>query len=414
MRARVKSVFHRLSIAALVAGLFVFFPLATLHAQTLVQDEHVVMKARVVEVVSQEERLVPGTEVHSIYQKIQAEILSGSDLGKMVMIENDFLQLSEGEVFFVNRNTSALDGIVSYTVKDPNRLPVLIFFGTLFLICTVVFGGIQGLRGLISLAISLFLILHVLLPGILGGYSALWLSVSVSALIITLGSYITHGFNRTTSAAVVGMLATVALTSGLAYMAVQWGRLSGFSSDEAVYLNISTSGSIDFVGLLLGGILIGLLGVLYDAAIGQAVSVEELHRAAPHLPRRSIYARALRIGREHIGALVDTLAIAYVGVSLPLLLLFSTVVSESFGITLNRELFATEILRTLIGSIGLILTVPITTALSTCILVRKSADISGSGNGYTAVSAELVAKEEKVLDELITKTGCGHIHGHSH
>jgi len=391
-----------------------YFSVATVHAQGLVQDEHIVMKARVVEVVSQEERFVPGTEVRSVYQKIKAEMLSGSDRGKVVVIENDFLQLSKDEVFYVNRNTSALNGTVSYTVKDPNRLPAMMFFGILFLLCTVVFGGMQGLRGLISLAISLFLILYVLLPGILGGHSALWLSVSVSALIIILGSYITHGFNRTTSVAVAGMLATVALTSGLAYVAVHWGRLSGFSSDEAVYLNISTSGSIDFVGLLLGGMLIGLLGVLYDAAIGQAVSVEELHRVAPHLSRRSIYQRALRIGREHIGALVDTLAIAYVGVSLPLLLLFSTTVTESVGITLNRELFATEILRTLIGSIGLILTVPITTALSTFILVRKNEDTPGSGNGCAAVSAELVAKEEKALDELATKTGCGHTHGYSH
>ncbi len=401
-------------VSAFIAGFVGYFSTTTLYAQGLVQDEQVVMKARVAEVISQEDRLVPGTEVHSIYQKIKVEMLSGPDRGKVVTIENDFLQLEEDEVFYVNRNTGALDGVVSYSVKDPNRLPVLIFFGALFLLCTVVFGGVQGLRGLVSLAASLFLILYVLLPGIIDGHSALWLSVSVSALIIILGSYITHGFNRTTSVAVAGMLATVVLTSGLAYVAVHWGRLSGFSSDEAVYLNISTSGSIDFVGLLLGGILIGLLGVLYDAAIGQAVSVEELHRAAPHLPRRSIYLRALRIGREHIGALVDTLAIAYVGVSLPLLLLFSTVVSESVGITLNRELFATEILRALIGSIGLILTVPITTALSTLILVRQSEHAAGSGDGCVAASAELVAKEEKVLDGLVSKTGCGHIHGHSH
>lgn len=406
MRALAKFLFTRITSTIFLASCIGFFGLAlcivsptAVQAQELVSDEHVIMKARVLKVLMQEERVVPGTEVHSIFQKIEAEILGGAERGKVVTIDNDYLSLDEGEVFYVNRVTHGLDKSIVYSVKDPDRLPALVFFAALFLICTVVFGGMQGLRGLISLAGSLFLILYVLLPGILNGYSALWLSVSVSALIIILGSYITHGFNRTTTAAVFGMVATVLCTGGLAYVAVRWGRLSGLASEEAVFLDMSTRGAIDFSGLLLGGILIGLLGVLYDAAIGQAVSVEELHRVAPHLPRRSIYARALRMGREHIGALVDTLAIAYVGVSLPLLLLFSTVVSESIGITLNRELFATEIVRTMIGSIGLILTVPITTLISVMFLMGKGSQVSEA----------VIVDEEKAANSLST----GH-HGHSH
>ncbi|MEK7645063.1 MAG: YibE/F family protein [Patescibacteria group bacterium] len=385
-------------LCTLVSVTSFLFPLNA-NAQELVQDEHVVMKAKVREVLSQEERLVPGTDVHSTYQKISVEIISGPEKGNIVTIENDYLSLSKGEAFYLNRITNGLDGTVLYAVKDPDRLPALAFFAALFLLCTIFFGGMQGLRGLISLAGSLFLILYVLLPGILNGHSALWLSVGVSALIIILGSYITHGFNKTTSAAVLGMLTTVLCTGGLAYVAVHWGRLSGFSSDESIYLDMATRGSIDFAGLLLGGILIGLLGVLYDAAIGQAVSVEELHRAAPHLSRRAIYLRALRIGREHIGALVDTLAIAYVGVSLPLLLLFSNSTTETVGITLNRELFATEIIRAMIGSIGLILAVPITTALSVMILIKPA----------TGSNAAIIEEEEKALE-----MGAGKHHGHSH
>lgn len=406
MRALAKFLFTRITSTIFLAGCIGFFVLAlciasptAVQAQELVSDEYVIMKARVLKVLMQEERVVPGTEVHSIFQKIEAEILGGAERGKVVTVDNDYLSLDEGEVFYVNRVTHGLDKSIVYSVKDPDRLPALVFFAALFLVCTVVFGGMQGLRGLISLTGSLFLILYVLLPGILNGYSALWLSVSVSALIIILGSYITHGFNRTTTAAVFGMVATVLCTGGLAYVAVRWGRLSGLASEEAVFLDMSTRGAIDFSGLLLGGILIGLLGVLYDAAIGQAVSVEELHRVAPHLPRRSIYARALRMGREHIGALVDTLAIAYVGVSLPLLLLFSTVVSESIGITLNRELFATEIVRTMIGSIGLILTVPITTLISVMFLMGKGSQVSEA----------VIVDEEKAANSLST----GH-HGHSH
>ena len=233
----------------------------------------------------------------------------------------------------------------------------------------IVFGGKQGLRGLITLTGSLVFIFLVLFPAILQGDSPVTVSIAVSSLIIILGSYVTHGFNRTTSSAVLGMLATILVTGVLAYMAVHATRLRGFETEDAVYLNQNTKGAIDFVGLLLGGILIGLLGVLYDAAIGQAVVVEELRRAGPELTAPQVFKRALRIGREHIGALVNILALAYVGASLPLLLLFFTS-AYPFSITLNNEIFATEIIRSMIGSIGLILAVPITTLISVVVLFR--------------------------------------------
>ena len=166
------------------------------------------------------------------------------------------------------------------------------------------------------------------------------------------------------------MVVTILFTGALAYYAVDVTRLSGFASEEAVYLNFDTRGSIDFVGLLLGSILIGLLGVLYDAAISQAIAIEELHKIGPHLSRAFIFKRALRIGREHIGALVNTLAIAYVGASLPLLLLFYASTDSSFSLNLNRELFATEVIRTMIGSIGLVLAVPITSLITVWMLIK--------------------------------------------
>ncbi len=215
------------------------------------------------------------------------------------------------------------------------------------------------------------------------------MSLGVASLIIIVGSYVTHGFNMTTTSAVIGMIFTIIITGFLAYIAVHWARLSGFSNEEAVYLNLDTRGSIDFVGLLLGGILIGLLGVLYDVAIGQAISVEELHHIAPHIPRRKIFTRAIRIGREHIGALVNTLAIAYVGVSLPLLLLYVHSSSGPISQTINREIFATEIVRTMIGSIGLVIAVPITTIIAIFILMKKPKG---------AVSKEKLAEEKHALE----------------
>jgi uncharacterized membrane protein len=135
------------------------------------------------------------------------------------------------------------------------------------------------------------------------------------------------------------------------------------------------------VGLLFGGIMIGLLGVLYDIAIGQAVAIEELFRAGKHLTRREVYLRGIRIGREHIGALVNTLAIAYVGASLPLLLLMQSA-TTGIAFIINSEILSTEIVRILIGSIGLILAVPITTLIASYMLHGRTEASEGAHVGH--------------------------------
>ena len=356
------------SVALLgVVALFLAVPVS---AQEFVPDTVTTSKAKVLEVVSQEKRLVPGTDIETIYQTISAEILDGEEKGAVVTIENDYLELKEGQVFYLVHTTNPLDGTDYYAVAEVDRLPALIALGALFVVIVLLFGGKQGARGLLALLGGLFLIIFLLLPGTLAGYSPVLVAMVVSSVIVCLGSYVTHGFNKTTTTAVLGMIATILLTGALAYFSIDFAQLSGFNTDETVYLNFNTRGAIDFAGLLLAGILIGTLGVLYDAAIGQAVSVEELARAGEHLSRKEIYRRALRIGREHIGALVNTLAIAYVGASLPLLLLFYGFGSDTIALALNREIFATEIVRILVGSIGLVLAVPVTTAISTRLLVK--------------------------------------------
>ncbi|HYF13273.1 MAG TPA: YibE/F family protein [Candidatus Paceibacterota bacterium] len=341
-------------------------------AQEVIPDTVLHYKAQVLEVLSQREELIPGTNTNAIYQTIRVKLLDGPREGEEMTLENDFLELRVGDVFYLRHTSNIADGRDFYSVAEPYRVPVLAFFVGLFLLCLFVFGGKQGVRGLIALALSLFFIIYLLLPGIVGGYPPMLVAIGVAALIIVLGSYITHGFTITTTTAVIGMLITIAVTGALAYLAIDMARLSGFASDESVYLNFDTGGAIDLVGLLMGSILIGLLGVLYDAAIGQSVAVEELMRAGGHLSPKEIYWRAVRIGREHIGALVNTLAIAYVGAALPLILLFKVSYTQSPLISINQELFATEILRTVIGSIGIILAVPITTAIAVWMLYKKS------------------------------------------
>ena len=295
----------------------------SLFAQTaeLVADVDTFEKAKVVQVVSSKESTITGTDTPNKVQTLVIEILEGDNKGK--------------NVSFV----------------------ALIFM----------FGGIQGVRGLLSLIGSFVLIFYVLIPQMYAGHSVVLVSIGVASLIIVLGSYITHGFNKTTTSAVFGMIGTVLITGVCAYLAVKASHLSGYSTEEHMYLSMDTRGAIDMIGLLFGGIMIGLLGVLYDVAIGQAVAVEELFSAGKHLTRHEVYKRAIRIGREHIGALVNTLAIAYVGASLPLLLLMQSSTSSIWFI-LNSESISTEIIRILIGSMGIILAVPITTLIASYML----------------------------------------------
>ncbi len=361
----------------------------------LLQDKITTVKAQVIEVTKDEVRNVPGTDVSSPYQTLQVQILEGPNKDKVVTVENDYIKLNKGDLFYLSDTVRGDTGAEYYSVADPYRLPTIYLFTGIFVVLVLLVGGVQGLRGLLSLFGSFALILYVLIPGILQGYSPVLVSIGVSSCIIILGSYITHGFNKTTSSAVVGMIITVIITGGLAYGAVHMSKLTGFASEEAVYLNLNNRGHIDIVGILLGGIMIGLLGVLYDVAIGQAISVEELHHIAPHISKGKIFRRALRIGREHIGALVNTLAIAYVGASLPLLLLFSQS-STSVSLLMNREIFATEIIRTLIGSIGLVLAVPVTTLLAVFMLVKVS----------TTNDSTIVGKESEQLEYI------EHVHHH--
>lgn len=363
---------------------------------TLIQDKTEILKAKVVNVVKQERRIIPGTDVQGMFQTITAEILEGDKKGNILSVDNDYLELEKGDRFFLFHAIYGTDGREVYSVRDVDRRGALLFFVFLFVATVLWFSGKQGFRSLLGLAGSFFVIMYVLVPSLLAGYPPVLTSIGIAAIILFFAIFFTHGFNRISGIAFTGTVLAVIATGVLAYVGVHLTSLSGFSSDESVYLNFNTQGTLNFAGLLLGGILIGVLGVLDDIAITQTAVVSELYNSAKHLSKKEIYMSALRVGREHVGALVNTLALAYTGASLPLLLLFSTA-DASVSSIINQEIFATEIIRTIIGSIGLILTVPITTLLAVYFLkdYKPKGGVSGGhlhGHGHSL----------------------GHSHGHSH
>jgi uncharacterized membrane protein len=178
--------------------------------------------------------------------------------------------------------------------------------------------------------------------------------------------YLSHGVNVRTTSAVLGTLASLAITALLALLFVELTQLTGFASEEATYIRVA-SANINLQGILLGGIIIGSLGVLDDVTVTQASAVWELHLANPTLGRRNLYGSAIRIGRDHIASTVNTLVLAYAGAALPLLILF-TIAEAKLADVLTGEIVAEEVVRTLVGSIGLVASVPITTALAVLVV----------------------------------------------
>lgn len=348
------------AILALVLMFSVLPALAS--AQELVSENQGLMRGKVLEVVSEEERFIPGTDISHTFQSVRIEILEGERKGEVLVIENDFLSLKEGDKFYFNYIVD-VNGTEMYEVVNIDRRGALFALLACFVLAVVVFGGMQGVRSLVALGGSFLAIFYILLPGLLGGWNPLLASSLVAGAVLFAAIFFTHGFNRESAVAYGGTMIAVVLTGLFAVFATGIARLSGFSSDETVYLNFNTGGELDFAALLLGAIIIGVLGVLDDIAVTQAAVVGELYDTNPEMSRSEVYRRAVRVGKEHVGALVNTLVLAYTGASLPLLLYFYTA-SSNFGAIANMEIIATEIVRIIVGSIGLVLTVPVTTALA--------------------------------------------------
>jgi uncharacterized membrane protein len=326
-------------------------------------------KARVVLIQVEEERIIPGTNTSAPYQELRAEIVSGPREGEIVDIVNDYTHLRKGDTFFA-RAMSDSEGGAIYGVIGIERRPVLAFLVLIFLGMIAYFGRGQGLRSVASLAASLLIILYVLLPALAAGWPPLLTSALIATIVLSIAIFSTHGWNRDSVAAFLGTSLAVLATILFSKFAVMATHLTGIYGEEAMYLNFQTEGRLDITGLLMGAIVIGVLGILDDVAVTQASVVRELQHAAPHLSARHLYDKAIAVGREHVGALVNTLALAYAGAALPYLLLF-VVARGSATLAFNDEAFATEIVRTLAGSIGLILAVPLTTFLAVVFTKRN-------------------------------------------
>jgi len=303
-----------------------------------------------------------------LYQKLEVLLNKGDLAGQKVTVETGSVPAANQPRFLVGDQVLVVvskdfEGNDVFYIADFIRRQTLLSLFLIFIILVIAVGRWRGVGSLFSLAASFLVILLFVLPQINQGKDPVLMSILASFLIIPLMFYLSHGVNNKTTAAVLGTLIALAITGFLAKISVTAAKLTGFTSDEAGFLQIGKGGIINMKGLVLAGIIIGALGVLDDVTVSQSSVVQQLRKANPKIKPFHLFTQALSVGQDHIASMVNTLILVYTGASFPLLLLFIDN-PQPFSQVINYEIIAEEIVRTLTGSIGLILAVPITTILA--------------------------------------------------
>lgn len=351
-----------------------------MQAQTNPNEETV--EARVIAVL--DEGVSDQGGIRQPYQRLRLEILTGSRAGRAVDVDYGTQGFASSEVLYQADDRVLVSQIIRpdggevYFITEPDRLGSLLTLFVLFAAVIIAVSRWKGVRSLIGMAISFYVITQFILPLILAGRDPVLVSIIGAFGLLSVTQYLIYGWSMKTHAAVAGILISLIITGGLASIFVSAARFTGFGAEEVGFLQAAL-GSINPRGLLLAGILIGAIGVLDDLTISQASAVFELARANPSLGRRELYRRAMNIGQDHIASTVNTLVLAYVGASLPLLLLFA-IYPQPFGQILNREFVAEEVVRTLVGSLGLVAAVPITTLIAGVLTGRRRSQTTAPGS----------------------------------
>ena len=329
------------------------------------------------------------------YQVARVNILEGPyegipmeiDYGRRQVRPDDYL-LEPGDRILVSL-TKTQDNVINAYFADYVRTTPILWLTLIFAIAIILISQWKGIRALISMAFSLYIIIGYIIPHILIGEDPLRVSIVGSMMLLGVSLYLTYGWTLKTHAAVVSMVLVLLLTGALSGLFMVFAKLNGTGDENVMFLMQLMESPINLRGLLLGGMIIGALGVLDDLVTTQASAVFELHHANPNLGFRGLYNAAMRIGQDHVAATVNTLVLAYAGASLPMMLMFSLGQGD-YGYLVNFSFIAEEIVRTLVGSLGLIAAVPITTTIA-IFLARRAESLEkweqvlgpvGSGEGH--------------------------------
>ena len=330
--------------------------------------------------IQEEGRTTVGKQEQT-YQIVEIEVMEGEfnhshmflEFGKNQVMPEEYI-LKPGDEILVTVGISPLDNTPSAFFVDFVRGKALLLIFLLFAIISFIIGSWTGLRSLLGIMVGMGVIILFVIPQIVNGANPLVTSIIGSVIFLAVSLYLVYGWRAMTHSAAISMTLSLILTGGVSIFAVKLARLTGFGNENMMFLIQQSENQIDMRGILLAGIIIGSLGVLDDLAVGQSSAVFQLSKANADLKFQDLFRRAMIIGRDHVAASVNTLVLAYAGESLPMLLLFS-ITHVNLGMAINVSFIAEEIVRALAGTIGLFLSIPISTAMA-CLWVWRKPEIA--------------------------------------
>ncbi|GAA1925646.1 YibE/F family protein [Nocardioides hwasunensis] len=324
-------------------------------------------------------RLVDGKEIEGC-QAATVDVLSGTGKGSeqvaVLPYGEKAPQVDVGDRIIVSYAEQAPEG-EQYSFQDFDRGPPLLLLTILFAVGVLALSRWRGIGALASLAYSLVLIVVFTLPAIMEGSSPLGVAVVTAAAIMLVTLYLSHGFTIRTTVAMLGTLVSLVVIGVIGWVFTRIGHFTGLVDEGSQYIS-GIAAQVDLRGLLLAGLVIGALGVLDDVTVTQTWAVWELADVDPDASARSLFVRAMRIGRSHAASTVNTLVLAYVGATLPLMLVFSAL-ELPFGIAVSQEVVAQEVVRGLVGGLGILAAVPVTTAIAALVAGRLVRDRTADG-----------------------------------
>jgi len=323
-------------------------------------------KGTVTEILEEEQ--INYEDKSQTYQKLSVLVTNGDFKGEEVVVENGTINMSQeiiyevGDSVYLSYTRDQL-GKSIFFITDFDRTEGLTILFVGFVLLTLLIGVKRGILSILALVISFVILFTFVLPQIQSGRDPVLIAILSSIFIIPVTFYLSHGFELKTTISIIGTFISLVITGILASLFVNITNLSGTASEEALFLQNVGGVVYNLKDLLLAGIIIGTMGVMDDVTVSQTSIVIQLHDLKKNISFGELFTRSIKVGKDHISSMVNTLVLVYTGASMPLLLLFMNN-PRPIEELLSYELVATEIVRTLVGSIGLIIAVPITTALA--------------------------------------------------
>lgn len=337
--------------------------------------EPLIEKAKVLEAsdIEENENIYEGIST----QKVTIEIISGKYKGDIREVENHLTEntaynipVKKGDkvVVAIEESESGYDVYIS----DYLRSNYILYLTLLGILLVLIVGRLKGLKAIISLALTILAVVYILLPQILKGANPIPISILISIGVTIITIILVGGFSSKSISAILGTTAGVVMAGLISYVVGSKIHLTGLSAEEAtMLLYIPQEIQFNFQNLLFSGIILGALGAIMDVGMSIASSIEEIYKANNSLSVRELFSSGMNVGRDVMGTMVNTLILAYTGTSIPMLLLFMAY-DTSMTQIINMDIIATEIVRSLSGSIGLILTIPITAFIASILIKRKT------------------------------------------